>query len=77
MKEASKKALSKYGKYISIDDEALICSSDRLSKIKEMVENNSIYPINDRCYEFDQIIDAHKYLELGHKRGNVAIIVNT
>lgn len=77
LKEASKKALSKYGKYISIDDGALICSSDRLSKIKELVENNSIKPINDRCYNFDQIIDAHKYVELGHKRGNVAIIVNT
>jgi NADPH:quinone reductase-like Zn-dependent oxidoreductase len=77
LKEASKKALSKYGKYISIDDGALICSSDRLSKIKGMVENNSIKPINDRCYNFDQIIDAHKYVELGHKRGNVAIIVNT
>lgn len=77
LKEASKKALSKYGKYISIDDGALVCSSDRLSKIKRMVENNSINPINDRCYKFDQIIDAHKYVELGHKRGNVAIIVNT
>jgi NADPH:quinone reductase-like Zn-dependent oxidoreductase len=77
LKEASKKALSKYGKYISIDDETLICSSNRLSKIKGMVENNSINPINDRCYKFDQIIEAHKYVELGHKRGNVGIIVNT
>ena len=77
LKEACKKSLSKYGKYISIDDGALICSSDRLSKIKEMVENNSIKPITDRCYNFDQIIDAHKYVESGHKRGNVAITVNT
>ena len=42
-----------------------------------MNENNAIKPINGRCYNFDQIIDAHKYVELGHKRGNVAIIVNT
>ena len=77
LKEACKKSLSKYGKYISIDHGALICSSDHLSKIKEMNENNAIKPINGRCYNFDQIIDAHKYVELGHKRGNVAIIVNT
>jgi NADPH:quinone reductase-like Zn-dependent oxidoreductase len=77
LKEACKKSLSEYGKYISIDDGALICSSARLAKIKQLVENNSIKPINDRCYNFDQIIDAHKYVELGHKRGNVAIIVNT
>lgn len=77
LKEACKKALSEYGKYISIDDGALVCSSGRLSKIKELVENNSIKPINGRSYNFNQIIEAHKYVELGHKKGNVAIIVNT
>jgi NADPH:quinone reductase-like Zn-dependent oxidoreductase len=76
LKEACKKSLSKYGKYISIDDGALIPSSDRLSKIKELVEQNLIKPFNDRCYNFDQIIDAHVYVEQGHKTGNVAIIVN-
>jgi NADPH:quinone reductase-like Zn-dependent oxidoreductase len=77
LKEACKESLSKYGKYISIDDGPLILSSNRLSKIKKLVENNAIRPINDRCYNFDQIIDAHKYVELGHKKGNVAITVNT
>lgn len=77
LKEACKKSLTKNGKYISIDDGPLILSSDRLSKISELVENSAIKPINDKCYNFDQIIDAHKYVELGHKKGNVAITVNT
>ena len=77
LKEACKKSLSKNGKYISIDDGALICSSDRLSRIKELVESGKIKPINDRCYHFDQIVDAHQYVEQGHKKGNVAITVNT
>lgn len=76
LKEACKKSLSRNGKYISIDDGALILSSDRLSRVRELIEQNKIKPINDRCYNFDQIIDAHKYVELGHKRGNVAITVN-
>lgn len=77
LKEACKKSLSKNGKYISIDDGALICSSDRLSRIKELVESDKIKPINDRCYHFDQIVEAHQYVEQGHKRGNVAITVNS
>jgi NADPH:quinone reductase-like Zn-dependent oxidoreductase len=77
LKEACKKSLSKFGKYISIDDSALILSSDRLDRVKKLIENDKIKPINDRCYNFDQIIDAHKYVELGHKKGNVAITVNT
>lgn len=77
LKEACKKSLSKNGKYISIDDGALICSSDRLSRIKELVESGNIKPVNDRYYHFDQIVEAHKYVEQGHKKGNVAITVNT
>jgi NADPH:quinone reductase-like Zn-dependent oxidoreductase len=44
--------------------------------VRELVETGRITPINDRCYPFDQIVDAHRYVELGHKRGNVAVTVN-
>lgn len=77
LKKACKKSLSKNGKYLSIDDEALLLDSNRLSRIKDLVEQNVIKLINDKCYSFDQIVDAHKYVELGHKKGNVAITVNS
>jgi len=77
LKAACKTSLTKSGKYVSIDDSALIPDSDRLSRIRTIIENGTIKPINDRCYPFDQIIEAHKYVEQGHKRGNVAITVNT
>jgi NADPH:quinone reductase-like Zn-dependent oxidoreductase len=76
LKKACSKSLTQNGKYISIDDEALLLNSDRLNKISKLVESGKIKPINDRVYKFDQIIEAHKYVELGHKRGNVAITVN-
>ena len=76
LKEVCKLSITNKGKFVSIDDGPLILSSERLNKIKELVETKRITPINDKCYPFEQIIDAHRYVELGHKKGNVAIIVN-
>jgi NADPH:quinone reductase-like Zn-dependent oxidoreductase len=43
---------------------------------ESIVELGIIKPVNDRVYPFEQIIEAHKYVEMGHKKGNVAITVN-
>jgi NADPH:quinone reductase-like Zn-dependent oxidoreductase len=75
LKKVCKLSLTDNGKYVSIDDSPLLCSSERLNRIKELVETKIITPINDRCYQFEQIIEAHRYVELGHKKGNVAITV--
>lgn len=77
LKKACVKSLSKSGKYGSIDESPLLLKSDRLNQITEMVEAGIIKPVNDRVYSFEQIIEAHKYVETGHKRGNVAVTVNT
>ncbi|TFG83244.1 MAG: NAD(P)-dependent alcohol dehydrogenase [Spirochaetales bacterium] len=76
LKKACVDALTINGKYVSIDDGALLLQSDRLNKITELIESGIIKPVNDRIYHFDQIIEAHKYVEMGHKKGNVAITVN-
>lgn len=76
LKEACKRAIANDGKFVSIDDGPLILSSERLNKIRELIEAKIITPINDKCYPFEQIIEAHRYVELGHKKGNVAITVN-
>ena len=77
LKLACMNRLTKNGKYLSIDDGALLLQSDRLNRITELIEMNAIKPVTDRTYQFDQIVEAHKYVEMGHKRGNVAITVNT
>jgi NADPH:quinone reductase-like Zn-dependent oxidoreductase len=76
LRKALKRALAPNGISVSIDDSALLLQSDRLNRIKELVESGKIVPINDRCYSFEQIVEAHKYVETGHKKGNVAITVN-
>jgi len=77
LKEACRRALADGGTFVSIDDGSLELSSQRLEKVRGLVEARRITPINDRCYPFDQIVAAHRYVELGHKRGNVAVTVNT
>jgi len=41
--------------------------------LKELVEKREFKPVIDRKYNFDQIIEAYRYVESGQKTGNVVI----
>jgi NADPH:quinone reductase-like Zn-dependent oxidoreductase len=43
--------------------------------LQELVEAGEIRPVIDRCYPLEEIVEAHRYVDTGRKRGNVIIQV--
>ena len=77
LKEVCKKSLAADGKFVTIDDEALLLDSNRLNRIREVAEAGSLKPYIDRIYKMEDIAEAHRYVEKGHKRGGVVVEIAT
>jgi NADPH:quinone reductase-like Zn-dependent oxidoreductase len=73
----SKRALKKGGIFLSAHDNhgSASIKTEDLVFLKELIEAGEIKAVIDRTYTLEQIVEAHRYVDLGHKKGNVVVTV--
>ncbi len=73
-RSACTSALKEGGRYVSVKfptSEKL----ENLELLKELVETGKIKPFIDKTFPLAQTAEAHRYVDQGHKKGNVVIMV--
>jgi NADPH:quinone reductase-like Zn-dependent oxidoreductase len=73
----AKEALKPGGVYLNVmkhtEDKSTAADLDFL---REQVEAGRLKTVVDRVYPLEEIVEAHRYVQGGHKRGNVVVTVS-
>ena len=70
-----RQVLAPGGACVSVDDGTPKLRREDLVLLGELATTGEIRPVIDRTYALDNIVEAHRYVDNGHKRGNVVVSV--
>ena len=68
-------SLTPGGRHLTVDDSTPRLRVEGLVFLTQLVEAGKLRPVIDRRYPLEKIVDAHRYVDEGHKKGNVIIAV--
>src|SRR5205807_9926818 len=70
-------ALASDGVSMYVNDAFPRTKRSDLLVLKELAESGEFRPVIDRRYTLDEIVEAHRYVDLGHKKGNVIVTISS
>ena len=68
-----RRTLTANGRFHSVDKGSPKNSIEYMNVIGNWAENGILKPVIDQVYPLEQIVEAHRYVDTGHKKGNVVI----
>lgn len=71
-----KRSLKKTGIHLSALTTSIKLKAVDLISLRDIIESGHLKTVIDRRYPFEQMVEAHRYVDKGHKKGNVVITVN-
>lgn len=70
------RVLTPNGKIVSVDDAFPRPAPGDLAVLRELAESGVLRPVIDRTYTLAEMAEAHRYVDGGHKKGNVIVTVD-
>lgn len=74
-KSKASKTLAPNGTYVTMASLSTKEAMENLVSIKELIEAGELKVVIDRCYPLEDMVEAHRYVDAGRKKGNVVISV--